>query len=36
MTQLLGGTDLSFEAGMLVAGVVYYLMSKRRIAAERV
>jgi NCS1 family nucleobase:cation symporter-1 len=35
MTKRLGGTDLSFEAGMLVAGVVYYLMSRRRIAAER-
>jgi NCS1 family nucleobase:cation symporter-1 len=35
MTQFLGGTDLSFEAGMLVAGVIYYLMSKGRIAAER-
>ncbi len=35
MTLFLGGTDLSFEAGMLVAGVAYYLMSKGRIAAER-
>ncbi len=33
MAGLLGGTALSFEAGMLVAGVVYYLMSKRRIAS---
>jgi cytosine/uracil/thiamine/allantoin permease len=33
MTQFLGGTDLSFEAGMLVAGVIYYVMSKGRIAA---
>ncbi len=36
MTHLFGGTDLSFEAGMLVAGVVYYLAVKRRLAsAER-
>jgi NCS1 family nucleobase:cation symporter-1 len=35
MTGLFGGTDLSFEAGMLVAGIVYFLMSKGRIAAER-
>jgi len=31
MTGLLGGTDLSFEAGMLVAGVIYYLTSRRSI-----
>ena len=29
MTQLLGGTDLSFEAGMLFAGV-FYLMTARQ------
>jgi nucleobase:cation symporter-1, NCS1 family len=31
MTHLLGGTDLSFEAGMLVAGFVYYLLSRSSI-----
>ena len=29
MTQLLGGTDLSFEAGMLVSGGLYYVLSRR-------
>jgi len=29
MTRLFGGTDLSFEAGMLVSGVLYYFLSGR-------
>ena len=29
MTQVLGGTDLSFEAGMLVSGTLYYLLGAR-------
>jgi NCS1 family nucleobase:cation symporter-1 len=29
MTQVLGGTDLSFEAGMLVSGALYYVLGRR-------
>ena len=29
MTKLLGGTDLSFEAGMLVSGTLYYFLGGR-------
>jgi NCS1 family nucleobase:cation symporter-1 len=29
MTRLLGGTDLSFEAGMLVSGALYYFLGRR-------
>jgi nucleobase:cation symporter-1, NCS1 family len=29
MTKLLGGTDLSFEAGMLVSGALYYFLGVR-------
>jgi len=29
MTRFLGGTDLSFEAGMLVSGALYYLLAGR-------
>ena len=31
MTRFLGGTDLSFEAGMLIAGTVYFLMARPRV-----
>jgi len=37
MVRLLGGTDLSFEAGIIVAGSLYYLLVRRRspvLAAE--
>lgn len=30
MVKYFGGTDVSFEAGMLVAGLVYYVFSRRR------
>jgi NCS1 family nucleobase:cation symporter-1 len=30
MTRWFGGTDLSFEAGMLVAGSLYFIMTNRR------
>jgi len=39
MTQFLGGTDFSFEAGMLVSGTLYYFMGGRssaRLAAAEV
>jgi NCS1 family nucleobase:cation symporter-1 len=31
MVRYFGGTDVSFEAGMLVAGLVYYLLTRRRV-----
>ena len=31
MTKFLGGTDLSFEAGMLVSGALYYLLANHTI-----
>jgi len=39
MTKFLGGTDFSFEAGMLVSGTLYYFMGGRssaRLAAAEV
>jgi NCS1 family nucleobase:cation symporter-1 len=30
MVRYFGGTDVSFEAGMLVAGLIYYLLKRRR------
>jgi NCS1 family nucleobase:cation symporter-1 len=30
MTKYLGGTDLSFEAGMLFSGTLYYFMGGQR------
>ena len=36
MTKLFGGTDLSFEAGMLVSGVLYYLLSSKTLAATSI
>ena len=31
MTKLLGVTDVSFEAGMLVSGALYYWLAKESI-----
>jgi nucleobase:cation symporter-1, NCS1 family len=36
MTNILGGTDLSFEAGMLASGGLYYLLLRRRLARAAV
>jgi NCS1 family nucleobase:cation symporter-1 len=33
MVRYFGGTDVSFEAGMLVAGLVYYALERRRLPA---
>jgi NCS1 family nucleobase:cation symporter-1 len=36
MTRFLGGTDLSFEAGILVSGCLYFVLSRGRgLRAER-
>lgn len=35
MTRWLGGTDLSFEAGMLVAGLLYFVLVRRHIHGGR-
>jgi NCS1 family nucleobase:cation symporter-1 len=29
MARYFGGTDLSFEAGLIVAGLIYYFMKRR-------
>jgi purine-cytosine permease-like protein len=29
MTRYFGGTDLSFEAGLIVAGLIYYALQRR-------
>jgi NCS1 family nucleobase:cation symporter-1 len=36
MTRFFGGTDLSFEAGMLVSGALYYLLAGRATVAVAV
>jgi len=35
MTRYLGGTDLSFEAGMVVAGLTYFLLARPAVLRER-
>jgi hypothetical protein len=32
-TQFLGGADLSLFAGLIVTGLLYYLVARRQIAA---
>jgi hypothetical protein len=29
MTRFFGGTDLSFESGLIVAGLIYYFLKRR-------
>ena len=29
MTRYFGGTDLSFEAGLIAAGLIYYFLKRR-------
>jgi NCS1 family nucleobase:cation symporter-1 len=33
MVRYFGGTDVSFEAGILVAGLIYYVLKRRRVPA---